>query len=137
MIAVDTNLLVYLLLPSPLAPLAEAVFTNDQEWVAPALIHSEFRNVIVGAIRRKAIDAQDAYTLLARSADVVIVPDGAPNPRDVLALALQSGCSAYDCEFVWLARELQVTLVTSDKKVIAAFPGIAVTPEAFLGTKGG
>jgi predicted nucleic acid-binding protein len=44
---------------------------------------------------------------------------------DVLTLVRDSDCSAYDCEFVALAKRLGVDLVTMDKKVLRAFPAIA------------
>jgi predicted nucleic acid-binding protein len=46
--------------------------------------------------------------------------------RDVMALARDSDCSAYDCEFVALAERLDARLVTMDKKVLKAFPKRAV-----------
>ena len=42
------------------------------------------------------------------------------------------GCSAYDCEFVALALDLKVPLVTSDKKVLKAFKGTAIALHEFL-----
>ncbi len=50
---------------------------------------------------------------------------------EVLSLAAESGCSAYDCEFVALARNLGVSLVTSDREVLKAFPAIAVPLERY------
>ena len=44
------------------------------------------------------------------------------NSVEVLRLAQSSGCSAYDCEFVALARHLQVKLITQDKQILAQFP---------------
>jgi hypothetical protein len=49
----------------------------------------------------------------------------------VLDLVQESSCAAYDCEFVALAQELGVPLVTSDARVIKNFPHIAVAPDAF------
>jgi predicted nucleic acid-binding protein len=49
----------------------------------------------------------------------------------VLRLAMSSGCSAYDCEFVALAQDLGARLVTSDTELLRAFPGVATTPERF------
>lgn len=49
-----------------------------------------------------------------------------------LQLAAQSGCSAYDCEFVGLAQDLGVTFVTADRQILAAFPSVAVSPESFV-----
>lgn len=43
-----------------------------------------------------------------------------------------SRCSANDCELVALAEELGVPLVTSDRQVLAEFPDLARSPEAFL-----
>jgi predicted nucleic acid-binding protein len=54
----------------------------------------------------------------------------------VLELAISSGCSAYDAEFVALARDLGAPFVTMDKAVLAAFPDTAVAPARFLGRRG-
>jgi predicted nucleic acid-binding protein len=134
MILVDTNLLAYLLLPTPYAAKAEAVLIKDSDWLAPQLIHSEFRNVLLGAVRRNDIARSDADSFLARAQEVITVPEGAIDGPAVFDLAIESGCSAYDCEFVWLARYLRIPLVTADKKVLHAFPGQAVAIEQFLGT---
>ena len=50
---------------------------------------------------------------------------------DVLRLADQSRCSAYNCEFVALARELNVPLVTTDRQILSDFPETAVSLEEF------
>ena len=132
MIVVDTNLLAYLLLSTPYTAQAEAVFSKDAGWVAPALIHSELRNVFLGSVRRGDISLVDAQFLLARSWELVTVPDKTVDDSAVFTIAMNSGCSAYDCEFVWLAMEMRLPLVTVDKKVLAAFPNIAVLPASFL-----
>ena len=48
MIVVDTNLLVYLYVRGQRSAQADAVYHRDQEWAAPMLWRSEFRNVLVG-----------------------------------------------------------------------------------------
>jgi predicted nucleic acid-binding protein len=132
MIVVDTNLLACLLLPTPFSTEAEAVFLKDPEWMAPALIHSELRNVMLGAVRRKDIDPQDADSLLARASEIISLPARRIDGSEVFALALRSGCNSYDCEFVWLAGNLHSSLITADKKVLNAFPDLAMTPAIFL-----
>ena len=44
---------------------------------------------------------------------------------DVLSLVKQSACSAYDCEFVALAKGLGVRPVTMDRKLVSCFPDTA------------
>ena len=40
----------------------------------------------------------------------------------LLELIRDSNCSAYDCEFVALARRLSTKFVTMDSRLLAAFP---------------
>lgn len=55
----------------------------------------------------------------------------ASNSSQVLELAARSGCSVYDCEFVALAEDLSAALVTSDRRILKAFPSVAVSPSVF------
>jgi plasmid stability protein len=56
-----------------------------------------------------------------------------PERVDVLDLVSRSPCTAYDCEFVAVAKGMGIPLVTEDRQVLAAFPGIAVSQRAFVG----
>jgi len=52
--------------------------------------------------------------------------------EQVLQLATSSGgCSAYDCEFVAAAQQLGVPLVTEDRAILTAFPGLARSLDPF------
>jgi predicted nucleic acid-binding protein len=131
-IVVDTNILARLVLQGVDTPLAEAVHRRDPEWIAPPLLYSELRNVLVTMVRRGALPKKQA---IAAATEAVIIMKGEEIPAatpDVLELALRSGCTAYDCEFVAVAKDLEATLVTSDRQVLAAFPETAVSPEAFV-----
>lgn len=51
--------------------------------------------------------------------------------EDVLRLASDTQHSAYDCEYVALAEELDVPLITGDEALAKSFPDTATIMEAF------
>lgn len=122
MIVADTNVIAYLLIPSPLTPQAEGLYARDPEWAAPVLWRSEFRNVLSLYMRRSLLTLDQALSLQAEAEDLMLGREYEVTSADVLPLAHGSGCSAYDCEFVTLARFLAVPLVTADRKLARAFP---------------
>jgi predicted nucleic acid-binding protein len=130
-IVVDTNLLAYLYIQGQRTAEAEAVLRRDPEWAAPLLWRSEFRSVLAGLVRRRALPLHDAVRL-AEEAEVRMAGREYTVPSHaVLQLAAESGCSAYDCEFASLARDLGTVLVTVDHALLSAFPTMAVSPRVF------
>lgn len=126
MIVVDTNVMVYLLTGIGPGEAAARLLIRNPEWTAPPLLLSELRNVMVGLLRRREILPEDAEGI-CRDAEAVLgdrivaVPSG-----PVLDTALSSGLSACDAEFVALARQLGLPLVTGDQAVLRAAPDVAV-----------
>jgi predicted nucleic acid-binding protein len=134
MIVADANLIVYLVLPGERTAQAEAVFGNDPVWVVPHLWASEMRSVLTHYVRLGKLSIAQASAAMDRALALIDDREGPVVSREVLSLAHKSGCSSYDCEYVALAMSLGVTLVTSDKAVLRAFPRIAVAPEKFQST---
>ncbi len=132
MIVVDTNLLVYLLVPGGLTAQAEAVFEQDAQWITPPLWRSEFRSVLVGLIRQRNLTV-DIAREIAHQAESWMSGREYPASTDrVLRLAAASVCSSYDCEFVAVAQDLAIPLVTADRQILRAFPNTAMSLDAFL-----
>lgn len=132
MIVADTNLLVHLFAHGPHTSEAEAVLVKDRSWAAPSLWRSEFRNALVGLFRRGDVTRQEADRLVEAAEAWMSGREYAVESRAVLRLAAESGCSAYDCEFVSVAGDLGVSLVTTDRELLRAFPSIAIHPKMFL-----
>jgi len=132
-IVADTNVIAYLLIPSPFTAMAERVYGRDPEWVAPTLWRSEFRNVLSLYVRRAVLTLEQAIGLQDEAEDLMRGHEYDVVSADVLSLASESGCSAYDGEFVALARFLGVPLVTADRRLAQAFPQVAQTLEAAAG----
>ncbi len=132
MIVVDTNIVCYHGIPGAKTALADRLRERDSHWCVPPLWRSEFRNVVVGQIRRGAMDLAVASELVALTEAMLRETEFAVESRLVLERAVESGCTAYDCEYVVLAQELGVPLVTGDRQLLAAFPNVAVALEDYV-----
>ena len=126
MIVVDTNVLAYLYLPGEFTLAAEKLFEQHPDWAAPILWRSEFRNILAGYLRRKSISFELALSLQQEAEGLLAGFEFEVESHTVLELVQKSDCSAYDCEFIALAIQLDTQLVTGDKKLLRAFPNRAV-----------
>lgn len=126
MIVVDANILAYLYLPGPLTAPAEALFAKDPDWAAPLLWRSEFRNILLGYLRREFLSLEEAAGRQRQAEELLAGAEFQVESREVLALARDSRCTAYDCEYVALAVHLDTRLVTMDKQLIREFPKYVV-----------
>lgn len=133
MIVVDTNLIGYLFLASDMSDIAEKAFLADSQWAAPLLWRSELRNVLVPYIRKRILTFEAANHIISEAIRLMKGQEYLVDSGRVLSLAASSSCSAYDCEFVALAEELAVPLVTVDREILAQFPKIAVPLTRFVG----
>ena len=125
MIVIDSNILVYVLIPGVRTAAVQALFVRET-WVVPLLWRSESRNVLTGYVRRGELAIEEARALQAEAEDLVGDSEYQVDSNIVLDLVNRSDCSAYDCEYVALAKQLGVKLVTMDRKVLRAFPEVAV-----------
>jgi predicted nucleic acid-binding protein len=129
MIVVDTNVVAYLLLEGPQTEKAEALLLHDPEWAAPVLWRSELRNVLSGFMRRGQLERQQVLRLQGQAESLLQGREVAVDSADVFRLVEASDCSAYDCEFVAAALALQTRLISSDRQLLRAFPGITTPLE--------
>ncbi len=67
MIVVDTNILIYHLLPGPRNNETEALARLDREWAAPLLWRSELRHVLSGYLRRRELTAALAREIVEKA----------------------------------------------------------------------
>jgi predicted nucleic acid-binding protein len=132
LIVVDTNVIAYLCIPGQLSQQAETVFLKDPEWAAPLLWRSEFANVLAGYLRKGHLDKATALSAANRAQEVLHGREFSAGIEAVLNLTSLSTCSAYNCEFVALAQDLRIPLVTTDGQILRDFPKIGVHPSDFI-----
>jgi predicted nucleic acid-binding protein len=124
-IVVDTNVLVHAWLDTPEHILAEALLDVDPHWRAPYLWRSEFRNALTLYMRHRKLALPEAQEIAGFAEEQMYGNEYFVDPIAVLDLVAASTCTAYDCEFVALARELGIPLITTDKQILRDFPRIA------------
>jgi predicted nucleic acid-binding protein len=135
MIVADANVIAHLTIRSEFSPLAEAVYAADASWAAPLLWLSEYRNTLAKYIQQRGMTIESALLSLRSAEEIIGGRTYNLASEKVLELVNAPGCSAYDCEYVALAQELGVPLVTTDKQLLKIFPKTAVALEKFAKKK--
>jgi predicted nucleic acid-binding protein len=133
MIVVDTNIIAYLYLTSDHSTQAEQALLKDPLWVAPLLWRSELRSVLALYIRKKLLSLADAQQVMEEALRLMQGREYEVASHQVLSLAAASTCSAYDCEFVALAKDLDIPLITVDRQILSQFPDVATPLAKFIG----
>ena len=131
MIVVDTNILAYLLITGERSAEAERALRKDPVWAAPLLWRSELRNVLALYMRQRGMTVEQAIQIIDKADELLQGREYALASRTILELVAQSACSAYDCEFVALAQDLDVLLLTDDRRILSEFPKRAISPTHF------
>lgn len=135
MIIADTSLIACLAIRNEDAELAGAVCAADPVWAAPVLWRSEFRHALVKCIQRAGMSLDEAMRALQSAEEIMGGREYQVSSGRVLELAARSKCTGFDCEYVALAQDLDVPLVTADPQILRAFPKTAVSLEKFARQK--
>jgi len=132
MIVVDTNVIASLWVPNDMDEMSYKILEKDADWIAPLLWRSEFRNVLAIYLRADILEFSIALQVIEEAEQLMGSKEFEVNSTQVLSLVSESSCSSYDCELVALADDLDVKLVTFDKKILNEFPEIGVSPKEFV-----
>lgn len=132
MIVADSNLIAYLLIPGDKSALADEVLLKDADWAVPLICRSEIRNILTLYMRHEGMSLTQARRTMEKAEVLWSSREFAVPSDDVLELTFHHNITAYDGEFVVLAKQLGVPFVTFDKPVRKAFPTLAITAEEFL-----
>lgn len=131
MIVVDTNVIAYLFIQGDHTGFSEKALRKDPEWIAPVLWKSEFRNVLSLYLRKHQFAIEESFQIMREAEELMRGGEFDVNSTQVLKLAKESNCSAYDCEFITLAQEIRVPLITLDNNLLAKFPNETISLEIY------
>lgn len=132
MIVVDANILIYSLIKSEQSPLVQKLRGKDADWRTTALCLHETLNVLATYQRREVLTPVQCRTLLGHAERFVEVAQCKVAMDTALAVAGEYAITGYDAQYVALAQSLNAPLITEDRKLRKAVPGIAVSMQEFL-----
>ena len=131
MIVVDTNVLAYALIQGDRTALALQVGERDPQWVVPLLWRYEFLNVLTTFARHGVLELAQATRVWERAQRLLLAAERPVSMPAALRLAVEHQVSAYDAQYLALARQLRVRCVTEDRSLLGKFPGVAVSMADF------
>ncbi len=135
MIVVDSQLIAALLLNNEKTDLAREVLRRDDEWIAPLLWRSEFRQLLAFYLRKKVLTLRQASLIMQEAESLMQGGQFEIPSLDILTVTEKYDCSAYAAEYIALAQEQGVPLVTMDKMYLRKFPAVAMNAESFISMK--
>ena len=133
MIVVDTNVLVYYFIEGEKTRLAHQVFDRDPEWIVPLLWRHEFVNVLATFARTGTLALAVAQIVWRNAREALHPYEASAEPDEIIPFAVKNNISAYDAEFLVLAKSRSIRCVTEDQELQEKCPRIAVSMEEFLG----
>jgi predicted nucleic acid-binding protein len=131
-IVVDVNVIAYLLIHGEKTSDAQTLRRLEPEWLVPNLWRDEFLNILATYVRQGGTGIDSAKNLW-RSAEVLFsVNECSADPSLVLELSDRYRVSAYDAQYLAVAIDSSLTLVTEDKALRRAAPQRCMTMREFL-----
>ena len=125
-IVVDSSVVAYLLIEGELTEVVRELYQVDSEWVTPPILNHEMLSILaaVGAEENSSHSVEviwrDIRALLGARQQV-------PDPVNSLRLAIELGISGYDAQYLSLAQQLNLPLITGETRLLEVTRGRAVT----------
>jgi predicted nucleic acid-binding protein len=133
MIVVDANILVYSLIEGDYTQLVQKLREKDADWRTTGLCLHEILNVLATYQRREVLTLAQCKKLLDHAERFMQVAQCKVKMDAALAVAAKYAITGYDAQYVALAQSLNAPLITEDRKLREAVPGIAFSMKEFLG----
>jgi predicted nucleic acid-binding protein len=132
MIVVDVNVIAYRFIQGEKSALACRVQEQDPEWIVPGLWRHEFLNVLATTTRTAIFTAAEAFAVWQSAQQTLANSQRPVNYQRALACAVDYKISAYDAQYITLARSLNCLCISEDARLCKVFPGIAISMQTFI-----
>jgi len=103
---------------------------KDKDWIMPFLWKHEFISILLKIARQGSQSEANLLTIWENAN--VLVTENEVDMRQALHLAIKYRVSSYDAQYLVLAQELGILLVTEDRKLRQAAPDLTISTQDFL-----
>lgn len=132
MIVIDANILIYSLIEGDYSQLIQKLRERDADWRTTSLCLHETLNVLATYQRREILTLAQCKKLLDHAERFMKVAQCEVKMDAALAVAAKYAITGYDAQYVALSQSLNASLITEDRKLRMAVPGIAFSMQEFL-----
>ncbi len=132
MIVVDANILIYSLIEGDYSPHVYKLREKDADWRTTGLCLHEILNVLATCQRRDVLKPAQCKKLLEHAERFIKVAQCEVKMDAALDVAAKYAITGYDAQYIALAQSLNAPLITEDRKLRDAAPGIAYSMRDFL-----
>jgi predicted nucleic acid-binding protein len=122
MIVADTNVLAYVMIEGEFTASARELWKRDPEWRLPTLWRHEFLNLLATTVRQGGMALSDAGALWEEAIGLFSPLEQPVDMGRALRLATEHPISAYDAQFIALAKDLRISCITEDQRLLRLFP---------------
>jgi predicted nucleic acid-binding protein len=131
MIVVDASVVAFLFIEGEESGTVRKLYQADPEWVTPPIMNHEML-AILAAVGATEGDSSAVETIWREVRGLLGARQQIPDPVRSLRLAVEWGLSGYDAQYLALATQLRLPLLSCDGRLLDAVPGKVVTPESYL-----
>ncbi len=132
MIVIDANILIYALIECEYSHLIPQLKAQDADWRTTELCRHEMLNVLATYHRRGVLTLAQCQELLNYACRFIDQAQSDVKSAIALDLAAKHGISGYDAQYVALANNLSVPLISEDRKLRQAVPEIVMSMQQFI-----
>ncbi len=135
-IVVDANVVAHFFIEGGKTALARSVREKDSCWIVPGIWRHECLNILVTSCLFAKLPKESALQIWKDAGDMLRGGIYEADMTEVLSAAVERSTTAYDTEYVVLAKAKGVMFVTEDQPLQKAFPEMALSMKAFLADEG-
>ena len=136
MIVVDSNVIAYCWIRGPLTPVAQQLRVADPDWHVPySVAFRAAQHPDAEYLRTESLEVVHARRIMAATEAALAGREHLIDSDAVIDVVQGTKLSAYDAEFVALARTMSAPLVTADRSILRAASDVARTMEDQLAAR--